>query len=93
MAQKRRSSGNREPWGTPRRMVPCDLCGQSFQYGPHAYLGNRLPHYDMMLCRACFAGNWDGFGDLNEAKFEAHLTARGIPLPKRNAKGWYPRDL
>jgi hypothetical protein len=72
-------------------MFPCDLCGSTFQMGPHIYDGKVLGHYKMSLCRPCYEGNWDGIGPVHEAQFERHLAKREIPLPLRNAKGWYPR--
>lgn len=70
----------------------CNLCGSKVQFGPHVYDGTWLGHYKMLLCRPCHAGNWDGFAPHYEPIIERHLTNEGIPLPKRNSKGWYPRE-
>lgn len=77
--------------GEFKNMIPCDLCGRSFQMGPHLYDGEWIPQYQMSFCRSCFEGNWDGIGPVYEGRLEAHLKAHEIPLPKRNGKGWYPR--
>lgn len=70
----------------------CDLCGKEFPFSNGRYHGQRLPHYEMILCSSCHAGNHDGFAPHREAAFEAHLARHGIELPARNAKGLYPRD-
>jgi len=72
-------------------MQKCDLCGHSFQFGPHRYDGQYLKHYKMILCNGCYEGNWDGFAPGLEAKFIAHMKSKGIALPERNDNGWYPR--
>lgn len=69
----------------------CDLCGGPYKMGPHVYEGHQLRHYSMWLCHRCYAVNWDGISPMFEAAFEQHLQSRGIPLPGRNTKGWYPR--
>ena len=70
--------------------VGCDLCGRSFQFGPHRYDGRWISHYQMSLCSICMSSNEDGIGPLREPIFEAHLKRNGIPLPSKNKKGWYP---
>lgn len=74
-----------------KHMENCNLCGGAFQFGPHIYDGEWIPRYKLLLCRVCFASNWDGIGPIFEPKFEAHLNAHGIDFPPRNSKGWYPR--
>jgi hypothetical protein len=69
----------------------CRLCASQFQFGPHVYAGKWLSHYRMVLCVPCYEGNWEGFAPHYEPVIEAHLEAEGIPLPRRNRKGWYPR--
>lgn len=71
-------------------MFPCDLCGRPYQHGPGRYEGNKWQRYDLMVCNTCHSANWDGIGPMLEKKFEAILAAKGITLPARNAKGWYP---
>lgn len=59
--------------------------------GPHAYEGFMLSHYQMLFCRRCYTMNDDGISPLFEPIFVKRLGERGIPLPARNRKGWYPR--
>src|SRR5712691_6252889 len=70
----------------------CFCCGGKFQMGPHRYDGKYLSYYKISMCSSCYNGNWDGIGPYCEAKLIAHLEKENIPLPKRNAKGWIPRD-
>ena len=72
-------------------MFECDLCGSPYQMGPHVYEGSQLSHYQMWLCKRCYTMNWDGISPLFEPAFERHLESKGIGLPQRNGKGWYPR--
>lgn len=73
-------------------MKTCQICGQSFQFGPHVYDGNHIARYNLTVCRGCYQANWDGWAPVWEDAFEAHLHKHGISLPERNEKGWYPRD-
>jgi hypothetical protein len=75
---------------TYRFMTPCGLCGRDFQMGPHIYDGRWLGRYQMSICKICDAANWDGIGPVYEKKFELHLVERGLRVPARNGKGWYP---
>ena len=70
----------------------CDLCGAQFQFGPQIYDGEFFPRYKLTICQRCWDGNHDGYGPAVEKKFLAHLKANGIPVPARNAKGWFPRE-
>jgi hypothetical protein len=74
-----------------RIMETCAMCGSSFQFGPHIYDGKFIAAYQISVCRSCFESNWDGWAPHYEARLEAHLKAKGIPLPNRNAEGFYPR--
>lgn len=71
-------------------MKKCDLCYMSFQFGPHRYDGKYLSNYKMLVCSGCLRAHWDGVGPSHEKQFIKHLDANNIPLPERNAKGWYP---
>jgi hypothetical protein len=73
-------------------MQTCGLCGASFQFGPHVYDGKYITRYQLAVCHGCWRSNHDGWSPSLEAKFIAHLKAKGVPLPERNAKGWFPRD-
>lgn len=70
----------------------CFTCGGEFRYGPQRYDGRAINRYDIAVCRACYEGNWDGWAPHYEEKLVAHLDEKGIPHPKRNDKGWWPRD-
>jgi hypothetical protein len=74
-------------------MFKCDVCGMSYQHGPHRYEGRRLQLYrDIFCCDSCWRGNWDGWAPHYEKALLAHLKQKGLPVPERNAKGWLPRD-
>jgi hypothetical protein len=73
-------------------MRNCELCNSQFEYGAHRYAGTYIPKYQLLVCTGCYQGNWDGWGPIAEERFVAHLKSKGIPLPQRNEKGWYPRD-
>ena len=72
-------------------MLNCEMCGSLVQFGPHTYNGNQIAKYDLFVCRSCYDGNWDGWAPHLEKALEDHLISKGIPLPERNDKGWYPR--
>lgn len=74
-----------------RIMESCDMCGAAFQMGPHVYDGKFLSRYQLSVCKPCFEGNWDGWAPHFEQTLKAHLKAKGIPLPRRNAAGHYFR--
>ena len=73
-------------------MYHCDLCQKEFQFGPHKYDGKFISRYQMTVCGGCYKNNWDGWGPAVEGAFLAHLKSKGIPPPKRNQGGWFPRD-
>jgi len=75
-----------------RNMRRCDICGSEFQWGPQRYDGQDIPRYQMIVCMPCYKGNWDGWAPHREKKLEEHLAQKGLPLPERNARGWFPRD-
>ena len=70
----------------------CDFCGSEFQFCPHIYNGKRIENYQLTVCKGCWDGNWDSWGPMVEQQLIAHLKERGIPIPKRNEKGWLPRE-
>lgn len=72
-------------------MTNCQLCGATFQFGPHVYRGKVIARYKLTLCDGCYAGNWDGFAPHYEPILETHWRKEGIPIPARNAQGYYPR--
>ena len=73
-------------------MFPCDLCSKMFQMGPHIYDGKFIVRYQLSVCKSCWDNNWDGWGPYLERRLIAHLRAKDIPVPERNAKGWIPRE-
>jgi hypothetical protein len=76
----------------PKFMFPCDLCGSKFQFGPHVYDGKHIASYQLTVCRSCWESNHDGWAPGLEDVFLAHLKAKGIAVPTRNAQGWFPRE-
>lgn len=75
-----------------KHMETCQLCGTAFQFGPDLYAGKQIARYALTVCKGCYRSNWDGWAPALEPAFVQHLEAKGIPLPDRNEKGWYPRD-
>lgn len=74
-------------------MLTCDVCDREYQHGPHRYEGHRLKLYgDIFCCDSCWKNNWDGWAPHCEAVLLGHLKKKGLPMPKRNAKGLLPRD-
>lgn len=70
----------------------CFSCGQSFAFGQNAYHGRFIPNYQIMVCRGCNDANWEGWAPFVEGKLLAHLKAKGLEVPARNAQGLLPRD-
>jgi hypothetical protein len=73
-------------------MIRCFCCGQDFQFGPHIYAGKHINKYNISVCSSCYGSNWDGWGPTCESKLLAHLKDKELPIPRRNEKGWLPRD-
>ena len=70
----------------------CELCGAQFQLDQGVYDGHYIPRYQFTICQTCWDGNWDGYTPRLDERIIAHLRAKGIPEPARNAKGWFPRE-
>lgn len=71
-------------------MFSCDVCGK---HGPHRYEGHKLTLYGgIFCCDSCWASNWDGWAPHYEGVLTKHLKEKGVPVPKRNEKGWLPRN-
>lgn len=71
----------------------CDVCGNSYQYGPHRYEGHKLHRYGgVMACDTCWQGNHDGWNSRYEAILLDHLNRSGLPIPERNEQGLLPRE-
>lgn len=77
---------------TEKFMITCDVCGKSFQFGPHRYEGRRNQTYDIMVCTTCHDANWDGWAPGYEKLVTKNLEAKNLPLPKRNDKKLLPRE-
>ena len=74
-------------------MFKCDVCGAMYQHGPHKYEGHRLELYgDIFCCDTCWQGNRGGWAPHREKTLLDHLKRKNLPVPKRNAKGWLPRN-
>ncbi len=73
-------------------MYRCDLCGSEFQMGAHRYDGKRAPRYDIVVCLPCYEANGDGWNPRYEEFLISHLKEKGLPIPEKNAKGFFPRD-
>ena len=71
----------------------CQTCGRQFVFGQGRYDGKNIPSYKLLVCMTCFEANWDEWGPAFEPTREAHLKVNGIPIPKRNQAGFYPRGL
>jgi hypothetical protein len=71
----------------------CFLCHNSFKFGPHEYGGKLLGGYGVMVCRSCYAGNWDGWAPHYEDDLLEHLEAEGIDEPERLENGLLPREF
>jgi len=69
----------------------CELCGKKYQHGPHRYEGHHSALFDLWVCDPCWEGNRDGWSPRHEATLLAHLEKKGLPVPDKNEKGWFPR--
>jgi len=74
-----------------KNFCTCQMCGSEYQMGPHVYAGKHIATYDLDVCKSCYEGNWDGWAPHYGEKLVAHLKEKGIPIPEKNEKGWYPR--
>jgi hypothetical protein len=77
---------------TDKFMFKCATCGQEYQMGPHQYDGKHVSLYQITVCTTCYEGNWDGWAPHYEERLIAHLKDKGLPIPRRNDKGWLPRE-
>lgn len=75
-----------------RNMSRCFLCENEYQMGPHMYEGKFISRYQFGVCMSCYNRNWDGWAPHHEGKILSHLRSKGLHVPKRNSKGWLPRD-
>lgn len=73
-------------------MIRCFMCGQEFQFGPHAYKGKHIARYNISVCEPCYDSNWDGWAPHYESRLIKYIESQGIPVPMRNEKGLIPRE-
>jgi len=73
-------------------MMQCPLCDKSYQYGHQIYEGYYCKLYDIRVCGICWEYNWDGWNPRHEEKLIEILKNKGLPIPERNNKGWFPRE-
>ncbi|MET0815284.1 MAG: hypothetical protein ABWX88_08845 [Pseudoxanthomonas sp.] len=71
---------------------PCDICGIRCKAGAGVHGYQKIPGYDLTVCRSCFQNNYDGWAPEHVEAFEDHLETKGIPFPPRNGNGLYPRE-
>ena len=71
---------------------PCDICAVRCKAGAGVHGYQKIPGYDLTVCKSCFQNNHDGWAPVHEEAFENHLELKGIPLPTRNTQGRYPRE-
>jgi hypothetical protein len=62
-----------------------------YQHGDHLYEGSHSDLFDIWVCPSCWDSNWDGWSRNWEGVLLAHLKKKGLPVPKRNPKGLFPR--
>ena len=65
----------------------CFFCNSEFRMGAGVYNGRYIRRWQISVCDSCLAANQDGLTPVYESRFLAHLKEKGIPIPKRNAKG------
>jgi hypothetical protein len=52
-----------------------------------------LPRYKILVCKACYEGNWDGWNDAYEKILKEPLEKKGLPIPERNKNNLHPSRL
>lgn len=67
----------------------CFLCGRKFQFSKGRYDGLYIRAWEIMVCRACHAGNWDGIVPSTYPHLIKHLREKGVDTPL-NGRGWIP---
>lgn len=70
----------------------CFICNQDFQHNHGVYEGAPRKTYGFISCLRCYEFNWDGWAPGYEKKILQYMEDNGIDPPKRNEKGWLPRD-
>lgn len=70
----------------------CFICGKRLVIGQGVYDGRYITLYKFTVCNPCYESNWDGWAPYYEQSLIAHIKEKSLPFPKRNEKGWFPRD-
>lgn len=73
-------------------MEVCFLCRAQHPSHPGDYHFPFIKIYQFNICPGCYAANWDGYSPSYDGIIIDHLKAKGLPIPERNAKGWFPRE-
>ena len=60
--------------------------------GPNRYGGYYIRRYQIYVCLAEFQESWEGWAPEYEKRLIGHLKEEGLRMPKRNARGWLPRN-
>lgn len=70
----------------------CFICERRLRTGRGVYDGRYIKLYDFSVCNACYDSNWDGWAPYYDKALITHLKEKHLPIPKRNEKGWFPRE-
>ena len=73
-------------------MYPCFVCSRQFEYNPGTSKGHYVKAYEIVVCRTCYLGNWNGWHPKLTSRLIAHLQENGLPIPPLNARKCLPRD-
>jgi len=60
--------------------VHCFLCKRPFEFGPLRAEGRRIHEWEIMVCRSCRIGNWDGIPPLSYPHLIEHLRAKDLEI-------------
>jgi hypothetical protein len=69
-------------------MMRCFCCESEF----HPSLGRHISGYEFDICGICYSANREGWPPFYAKRILAHLRARDLAAPSRNATGRLPRD-
>jgi hypothetical protein len=56
----------------------CFLCKKPFEFG--ADHGRKIPVWNIMVCNACYQGNWDGIAPEAHPDLMSYLKSQGIEV-------------
>ncbi len=66
--------------GSFKVMIPCELCGREFQFGPHRYAGRKVVSWNIMICETCDQMNHDGLDPHRHPELMRRLQAERVAL-------------